>query len=172
MKLTIKIPFDLIEYRKFIKQFNFLLYHRVRDGIAKNLSWCKQVFQVRRFHPTFRLLRREEEMKRRIEKFIAAIVFQEEGGEGGRVIKMRGNSIPVRKKCFDANVWAYSPFIESGFGYCFAFPFALINSSVSRFTVRRIEHCFFWEEVMEDSCCKKLIFSWELGRCKIFKSKD
>lgn len=28
-------------------------------------------------------VRREEEMKRRIEKFIAAIVFQEERGEGG-----------------------------------------------------------------------------------------
>lgn len=70
MKLTIKIPFDLIENSLEIQ----------RDGIAKNLSWCKR---VRRFHPTFRLLRREEEMKRRIEKFIAAIVFQEEGGEGG-----------------------------------------------------------------------------------------
>lgn len=73
MKLTIKIPFDLIENSLEIQ----------RDGIVEKFMWCKRVFRVRRFHPTFRLLRREEEMKRRIEKFIAAIVFQEEGGEGG-----------------------------------------------------------------------------------------
>lgn len=117
------------------KKFNLLVPSTFPSNVSRerckeDFSWTKYIYRHSDSRPLSSY--REEEMKLWIEKFIAAIAFQEEeeeersgsrclaGEERGRIIKMRGNSIPVgeeEKKCFDANVRAcvvvvaYSPFI-------------------------------------------------------------
>lgn len=82
-------------------------------------------------------------MKLWIEKFIAAIAFQEEeeeeerrsgsrclvGEERGRIIKMRGNSIPVGEEKKNASMqmyervlWPIRHLFWARIGYCFASP--------------------------------------------------
>ena len=118
------------------KKFNLLVPSTFPSNVSRerckeDFSWTANIYRHSDSRPLSSY--REEEMKLWIEKFIAAIAFQEEeeeerrsgsrclaGEERGRIIKMRGNSIPVgeeEKKCFDANVRAcvvvvaYSPFI-------------------------------------------------------------
>lgn len=128
------------------KKFNLLVPSTFPSNVSRerckeDFSWTANIYRHSDSRPLSSY--REEEMKLWIEKFIAAIAFQEEeeeeerrsgsrclvGEERGRIIKMRGNSIPVGEEKKNASMqmyervlWPIRHLFWARIGYCFASP--------------------------------------------------